>query len=220
MRATPHPFSTPAFEDEPERNYLPRILIGAVVVLVVIGAGWRLFYGHATSPTGTSPVVASLPESAPTAATGDRPPAAAVSPATAVPPLTAAPAPGPAAAPSRPAVAEAPPATHSGPGTTARSADTGSGAVHEEIPRVPQSARDTIHGRVKVSVRVLVDKSGNVVRDTFESPGPSNYFNRLASQAARKWKFASVNTDGKREWLLRFEFGREGTTVHATRARS
>jgi TonB family protein len=91
--------------------------------------------------------------------------------------------------------------------------------IHEEIPKVPQSARQTIHGHVKVAVRVTVDKSGNVVRDRFENAGPSRYFNRLASEAARKWKFTADN-EGSREWLLRFEFGRDGASVHATRSRS
>jgi TonB family protein len=100
------------------------------------------------------------------------------------------------------------------------SANTSSAVIHEEIPRVPQRARDTIHGRVKVAVRVTVDRSGNVVRDRFENAGPSKYFNRLASEAARKWKFSSADNEGSREWLLRFEFGRDGTTVHAIRSRS
>jgi TonB family protein len=91
--------------------------------------------------------------------------------------------------------------------------------IHEEIPKVPQRARETIRGRVKVAVRVTVDGSGNVVRDSFENAGPSRYFNRLASEAARKWKFTADN-EGSREWLLRFEFGRDGTTVRATRSRS
>jgi len=71
-----------------------------------------------------------------------------------------------------------------------------------------------------VAVRVTVDSSGNVVRDRFENAGPSRYFSRLASEAARKWKFTSADNEGSREWLLRFEFGRDGTTVHAIRARS
>jgi TonB family protein len=93
-------------------------------------------------------------------------------------------------------------------------------ALHEEIPQVPRSARETIHGRIKVGVLVRVDRSGRVVRDSLDSPGPSRYFNRLASQAARKWKFAPVEDQVSREWFLRFEFGRDGTTVHAVRARS
>jgi TonB family protein len=98
--------------------------------------------------------------------------------------------------------------------------NTSSAVIHEEIPKVPQRARETIHGRVKVAVRVTVDSSGNVVRDRFENAGPSRYFSRLASEAARKWKFTSADNEGSREWLLRFEFGRDGTTVHAIRARS
>ena len=102
-----------------------------------------------------------------------------------------------------------------------RPADTSASAVvHEEIPNVPQSARHTIQGRVKVAVRVAVDSSGKVVRDTLDVPGPSKYFSRLASQAARKWKFAAADNESSREWLLRFEFGRDGTTVRATRTRS
>ena len=85
---------------------------------------------------------------------------------------------------------------------------------------MPQSARQTIRGHVKVAVLVTVDRSGNVVRNRFENAGPSSYFNRLASEAARKWKFTADNESPSREWLLRFEFGRDGTTVHATRSRS
>jgi TonB family protein len=73
---------------------------------------------------------------------------------------------------------------------------------------------------VRVAVRVTVDKSGKVVRDRFENASSSNYFNRVASQAARKWRFASADSELSREWLLHFEFGRDGTTVHATRSRS
>jgi TonB family protein len=121
-------------------------------------------------------------------------------------------------------VASQPAVSHHAPASTEQrrhpSADSSSAVIHEEIPKVPQKARETIRGRVKVAVRVTVDRSGNVVRDRFENAGPSRYFNRLASEAARKWKFTSADGEGSREWLLRFEFGRDGTTVHATRPRS
>jgi TonB family protein len=86
--------------------------------------------------------------------------------------------------------------------------------VHEEIPKVPHSALATIHGHVRVAVRVTVDASGTVVKDTLADAGPSRYFAHVASQAARKWKF----TPGRpsRQWLVRFEFSRGGTTAHAT----
>jgi len=102
----------------------------------------------------------------------------------------------------------------------AGSTQSSASVVHEEIPRVPKSARDTIHGRIKVSVRVTVDKSGTVVNETLDNPGPSHYFARLATQAARKWKFAPSEEDTSREWLVHFEFSREATTGHASGARS
>jgi TonB family protein len=91
--------------------------------------------------------------------------------------------------------------------------------LHEEIPDVPRRNRDTIRGHIKVSVRVTVDSSGNVVDETLENPGPSKYFGRLATEAARKWKFAPAGNHDSRKWLLRFEFTRGGTTGHATTPR-
>jgi TonB family protein len=87
--------------------------------------------------------------------------------------------------------------------------------LHEVIPDVPRRTRGTIHGRIKVAVRVTVDSSGNVVEGTLENPGPSKYFARLASEAARKWKFVPADDQGARKWLLQFEFTRSGTTGRA-----
>ncbi len=100
--------------------------------------------------------------------------------------------------------------------TSAGSAGVGTtgAAVHEEIPNVSASSRSTIHGHVRVAVRVTVDRSGRVIREKLDNPSSSNYFNRVASEAARKWLFAPADPSS-REWLLRFEFGREGTTVRA-----
>ncbi len=95
-----------------------------------------------------------------------------------------------------------------------------SGVLHEEIPKPSRGARDTIHGHIRVVVRVTVDKSGTVVSDTLDDPGPSRYFARLATQAARKWKFAPADEPAPRVWVVRFEFGREGTTAHAVGPRS
>jgi TonB family protein len=92
--------------------------------------------------------------------------------------------------------------------------------LHEQIPKVPKSARNTIHGHIKVGVRVTVDGSGKVVSAVLDDPGPSRYFARLASQAASKWKFAPAEDPASREYLVRFEFSREGTTGHALRPRS
>jgi TonB family protein len=91
--------------------------------------------------------------------------------------------------------------------------------VHEELPVVPRSASETIHGHVRVTVRVIVDRSGNVVDALLENPGPSSYFARLAKGAAGKWRFVPADNEDTREWLVRFEFARSDTTAHAAPAR-
>jgi len=93
--------------------------------------------------------------------------------------------------------------------------------VRKVLPDVPQSARDTIRGTVRVGVKVAVDPSGNVVGTTFDSPGPSKYFADQALQAARRWKFVPTRVDGRNissEWILRFEFERTETKVLPVRA--
>ena len=88
--------------------------------------------------------------------------------------------------------------------------------VDEVLPNVPQSASDTIQGRLIVRVRLRVDPLGSVVGAEFDTPGPSQYFARLSMQAAQQWKFQPAQVDGRNvssEWILRFEY-----TNTATRA--
>ena len=87
--------------------------------------------------------------------------------------------------------------------------------VHQALPNVPQSVRDTIRGRVNVSVKVTVDASGSVMNAAFDSPGPNNYFAALAIEAARDWKFTPPRVEGRSissEWILQFAF-EDGATV-------
>jgi TonB family protein len=91
--------------------------------------------------------------------------------------------------------------------------------LHEEIPDVPRSARDTIHGHIKVAVRVTVDSSGSVIDAALDDPVSSKYFARLAVEAARQWKFAPTDNQQSRKWLLKFEFTRGGATGHAATPR-
>jgi len=90
-----------------------------------------------------------------------------------------------------------------------------SGTVHEEIPEVPAHARQTIHGRIRISIRVIVDGAGNVVGARADQAGPSRYFERLAIDAAKKWTFPPVDTPARRLKQIRFEFTREGVKGHA-----
>ena len=82
-------------------------------------------------------------------------------------------------------------------------------------PDVPRSARKTIRGTVRVSVRVIVDKAGTVHVATADDPGPSRYFERLAIQASKKWTFGPTNSEKQRIMLVRFNFTGTGTTAHA-----
>ncbi len=91
--------------------------------------------------------------------------------------------------------------------------------VHKEIPDVPRRARQTIHGHVRVSVRVIVNKDGTVFAALTDQRGPSRYFERLAIEAAKKWTFSPADAEAQRVVLLRFDFTREGTTAHAVTVR-
>jgi TonB family protein len=115
-----------------------------------------------------------------------------------------------ASAQNLPAPAPAPASSASVPSST--SAPGSAAVLHQAIPDVPRHARDSIRGRIKVMVRVTVDRSGNVVGEKLVGSGSSRYFARLASDAAAKWKFAPTDKQGSREWLLRFEFTRGGAT--------
>jgi TonB family protein len=127
-----------------------------------------------------------------------------------------------AARPALPAAAAgAPPAAagHAMPAPPQASAAGAALVVHSEIPNVPLRARHTIRGHIRVSVRVMVDRDGNVVATLVDRPGPSRYFERLAMAAARQWTFAPADTPAQRVEVLRFEFSRDGTTARAVPVR-
>jgi len=92
---------------------------------------------------------------------------------------------------------------------------TVTGAVAERVmPNVSQGARNTIQGKIRVTVRVDVDSAGQVSEATLERAGPSKYFARQALAAAHAWKFQPPQVDGKAvpsKWTIQFRFGRAGT---------
>jgi len=105
----------------------------------------------------------------------------------------------------------APPITRESGGPSAQ------GKVLQQIaPEVSKSARNTLSGTLRVTVKLEVDSSGNVARATFITTGPSKYFSRQAMQAAQQWKFAPAQVNGKASpstWILHFGFRRSGTEV-------
>jgi outer membrane biosynthesis protein TonB len=132
-------------------------------------------------------------------------------------------------APARPTVEAAPrtPSQTPSPAATGTAVAAGHAtpaaavpaAVHAEIPNASPGALHTIHGHIRVSVRVIIDRYGNVVAAVPDQPGPSRYFERLAIAAAKKWTFAPADTQARRVNVVRFEFSRDGTTAHAASVR-
>ena len=80
------------------------------------------------------------------------------------------------------------------------------------LPDIPAKARNTIHGTVRVVVRVTVDSAGSVTEATLESGG-SRYFGKLAVEAARRWQFAPAEGALPRNWILSFKISRTSTQV-------
>jgi len=116
-------------------------------------------------------------------------------------------------APSSPASANAPPVAAKN-SAGARSQGT---VAHQAMPDISNTALRTVHGKLKIRIKVSVDSSGNVVLAKFDSRGPSKYFAERTLEAAQQWKFNPPQVDGRgvpSEWILKFEFTRSGATVH------
>jgi TonB family protein len=215
---------------------LPNYVVPVAAVLLVIVAIFALpkILGH-RSDTSSSASTASAPAAAPPNAV--EPPARRATPPSPkpsapqktlkapaekktapAPPLPPPVAPTPASvrtgtfssanAPSAPASSTASSNTSSTALSTAASSARGE-VLDQILPDAPQKALGTIHGVVRVAVRVHVDPTGNVSDAELDSPGPSQYFADLALKAARRWQFNSPDVAGHSvpsEWLIRFHF--------------
>ena len=96
------------------------------------------------------------------------------------------------------------------PSPSAEPARDSGGVLHRVLPDLLPRAQNSIRGKVKVSVKIHVDPSGRVADAELASRGPSRYFAGKALEAAREWTFTPPVP---REWLLHFEFDRDGTKV-------
>jgi TonB family protein len=111
----------------------------------------------------------------------------------------------------------APPPQSPGPGTQSSIGALVKGAVAERVlPDILPSARESIRGQVNVRIRVTIDPRGDVSNATFDSPGPSKYFAKVALQAAQHWRFKPAQVDGQATssvWILQFQFTKTATEV-------
>jgi TonB family protein len=213
-RSVPADSVAPAItEPAPRRTNRP--MIGVAVIVVALLAGLILFYPHAKNGSAgpAGPAAPSSTRASQPSAAHEQPPAekapGAVREATSAPPSAspATPTPSPKAQPSI-----------SRKGNPARA--SGGIALHQVLPEVPRSARDTITGKIRVTVRVEVDPSGKVSRARITSEGPSRYFARLALKAAQGWEFSPPQLSGQpvaSAWLLHYRFGRTRTEVSPER---
>ncbi|HEY0680725.1 MAG TPA: protein kinase [Steroidobacter sp.] len=182
---------TTLLESVPTRRLpLPAIAAGGLI-LIIVWSGISLFMSSPEVDSQSAVVPTPVPP--PTPAT----PSAVAKPAT------------PATQLSRPVSRE--PTQPSLP-----AAETSPGVLHEVMPDVPRDIQDKIQGRIYVTVRVLVEPSGNVFAALMENPGPSKYFARLADNASREWQFAPTEEQTDRVWLLTFKFTRDEVSVRAT----
>ncbi|MBZ5695422.1 MAG: TonB family protein [Acidobacteriia bacterium] len=190
-------------------RYVAPVAAG-IVVLAAIFAGSKLFNKGSDAQAGPSVAAeppALQPSPKPEAKKPEVQPAATKVAEKQPEPVRAAPPPSPA--PVKTAAKKAPVGA------------VGGEVVHQVLPDVPQKARDTIRGIVRVGVRVQVDGSGNVAGATLDNPGPSKYFANLAMNAARGWKFTPATADGQNvasEWVVRFEFAQDDTRAKAVHA--
>jgi TonB family protein len=179
----------PAASGASGRRSLAPVILGALAVLALSWIGMRLLGTHRSSALPAAHTPAERTVGALSAPPAKQPPAQSVPAATAINPIPE------------------------------KTAGTPPAVVREDIPDVPRSARRTIHGHVRVSVRVIVDKAGTVSAAMVDQPGPSRYFERLAIEAAKKWTFAPVDAPARRLKLVRFEFTRDGAQGYAVSLR-
>ncbi len=99
-------------------------------------------------------------------------------------------------------------------------AENADGEVSKRVlPAVSPGALSGMRRPVEVLIRVSVNEEGRVADVSYVSPGPGNYFARLAQRTALSWEFTPPMRNGgprRSVWMLRFYFEREKTEVTAT----
>jgi TonB family protein len=135
---------------------------------------------------------------------------------TEVPPATSAPPAAAAVAPTHPAPlrSEERPATSGAHGS--RSLASEGEALDQVRPTVSGKALSSIHGTVRVGVKVHVDAAGKVTEATLENSGPSRYFADVSLKAARQWVFTAPEADGHSapsEWRIQFHYTQSGVQM-------
>ena len=200
-------------EPRVSRGSLKYFVIGAAGTLVVAALIVPRFLrdtprapatsGETTRPSSQPPPATAssrAPEKKTTTSPATEPPASAASPAasTVAPSAAATNPPAPVRSASKPPRSESAPAAGS------------ASVVHQVMPKVSDKARSTIRGTVRINVRVSVNPDGSVASADLDSAAPSQFFAKLALDAARQWKFSPSSVPSA---LIRFDFTNSTTTA-------
>jgi TonB family protein len=84
------------------------------------------------------------------------------------------------------------------------------------LPVVSEKARSTIHGSVRINVRVQLNPDGTVSSVELAAPAPSQFFAELSLKAARQWQFAPPSSSDAlpSSTVVRFDFTRTSTAAY------
>jgi TonB family protein len=198
----------------PSKSGLQTLAIGVAVALALIFGIAKLVRHEANIPADPAPAPAAEPASE-TVKPKPEPASHRVETKAAPPKISDEPT-RVAAKTEAPAAATKPAPTVKPAAEMARAED-----LHQVLPNVSQSARDTISGTVKVSVKLSADAAGKVSEASLEAPGPSKYFANLALKAAQGWTFSPAIANGQpapSDWRIRFEFTHDGVKAFPTQS--
>lgn len=129
----------------------------------------------------------------------------------------------PAVQPAPAVVPPAKPSPGAAPPIAKKTAQSDGGAILRRVmPDLPQSAKNTIRGTIKISVLVQVDPTGKVTSAKLKSTGPSRYFADRTLKAAQQWLFAPPQAPSggptTSAWLIQFRLKRNEIQASPERA--
>src|SRR6266851_2878736 len=69
--------------------------------------------------------------------------------------------------------------------------------IRKVLPQVSEKSRSTIHGTVRINVRVQLNPDGTVSSAELAAPAPSQFFADLALKAAQQWQFGAPSSPSR-----------------------
>jgi TonB family protein len=204
---------------EPQRetlvlpNYVIPLFAGALVVIALILIPFVLRHrvtpqvkNVAPSATSNATNPVSLPAAQASTSASNTQPAvpASTPPADTTPPVTPSPTP-----------VRSKDAGNSASKASSISASNGE-VLDQATPEASAKALATIHGTVRVGVKVHVDAAGNVSDAELDNAGPSRYFADLSLKAAKQWVFTPPEADGRSvpsDWKIHFRYTQSGVQM-------